>query len=102
MVWAHNSHIGDASKTEMGVSRGELNIGQAFAPWPWHAPPPIPVNARRDSPLGLVSEPMRRVRLGHAARATSTGHGWPDSCAAVLDVYRELGAISNARARSAA
>jgi len=28
VVWAHNSHIGDASKTEMGASRGELNIGQ--------------------------------------------------------------------------
>jgi protein-L-isoaspartate(D-aspartate) O-methyltransferase len=28
VVWAHNSHIGDASKTEMGLSRGELNLGQ--------------------------------------------------------------------------
>ncbi|MCK1711460.1 MULTISPECIES: protein-L-isoaspartate(D-aspartate) O-methyltransferase [unclassified Bradyrhizobium] len=28
VVWAHNSHIGDASKTEMGAVRGELNIGQ--------------------------------------------------------------------------
>jgi protein-L-isoaspartate(D-aspartate) O-methyltransferase len=28
VVWAHNSHIGDASKTEMGVVREELNIGQ--------------------------------------------------------------------------
>jgi erythromycin esterase-like protein len=28
VVWAHNSHIGDASKTDMGVERGELNIGQ--------------------------------------------------------------------------
>jgi erythromycin esterase-like protein len=28
VVWAHNSHIGDASKTEMGQERGELNIGQ--------------------------------------------------------------------------
>jgi erythromycin esterase-like protein len=28
IVWAHNSHIGDASKTDMGVERGELNIGQ--------------------------------------------------------------------------
>jgi protein-L-isoaspartate(D-aspartate) O-methyltransferase len=27
VVWAHNSHVGDASATEMG-SRGELNIGQ--------------------------------------------------------------------------
>ena len=28
VVWAHNSHIGDASKTEMGAVRDELNIGQ--------------------------------------------------------------------------
>ena len=28
VVWAHNSHIGDASKTEMGLVRRELNIGQ--------------------------------------------------------------------------
>ncbi len=28
IVWAHNSHIGDARFTEMGAVRGELNIGQ--------------------------------------------------------------------------
>jgi protein-L-isoaspartate(D-aspartate) O-methyltransferase len=28
VVWAHNSHIGDARHTEMGVVRGELNVGQ--------------------------------------------------------------------------
>lgn len=28
VVWAHNSHIGDASRTEMGQVRGELNLGQ--------------------------------------------------------------------------
>lgn len=28
VVWAHNSHIGDASETEMGLVREELNIGQ--------------------------------------------------------------------------
>ncbi|MBO9715933.1 MAG: protein-L-isoaspartate(D-aspartate) O-methyltransferase [Pseudoxanthomonas sp.] len=28
IVWAHNSHIGDARHTEMGSARGELNIGQ--------------------------------------------------------------------------
>lgn len=28
VVWAHNSHIGDARYTDMGVIRGELNIGQ--------------------------------------------------------------------------
>jgi len=28
IVWAHNSHIGNAAFTEMGIVRGELNIGQ--------------------------------------------------------------------------
>lgn len=28
VVWAHNSHIGDARFTDIGQSRGELNIGQ--------------------------------------------------------------------------
>ncbi|QPQ55182.1 protein-L-isoaspartate(D-aspartate) O-methyltransferase [Allosphingosinicella flava] len=28
IVWAHNSHIGNAAATEMGVVREELNIGQ--------------------------------------------------------------------------
>ncbi len=28
VVWAHNSHLGDARHTEMGASRGEINLGQ--------------------------------------------------------------------------
>lgn len=28
VIWAHNSHIGDARFTDMGQERGELNIGQ--------------------------------------------------------------------------
>ena len=28
IVWAHNSHIGNAAFTEMGQVRGELNVGQ--------------------------------------------------------------------------
>jgi erythromycin esterase-like protein len=28
VVWAHNSHIGNAAATEMGIVRDELNIGQ--------------------------------------------------------------------------
>jgi protein-L-isoaspartate(D-aspartate) O-methyltransferase len=28
VVWAHNSHVGDARHTEMGLMREELNIGQ--------------------------------------------------------------------------
>ncbi|WP_019585295.1 erythromycin esterase family protein [Deinococcus apachensis] len=28
VVWAHNSHLGDARASEMGWARGELNLGQ--------------------------------------------------------------------------
>ena len=28
VIWAHNSHLGDARATEMGQHRGELNVGQ--------------------------------------------------------------------------
>jgi erythromycin esterase-like protein len=28
LVWAHNSHVGDARHTDMGRERGELNLGQ--------------------------------------------------------------------------
>jgi erythromycin esterase-like protein len=28
VVWAHNSHLGDARATSMGVDHGELNLGQ--------------------------------------------------------------------------
>eukprot|EP00884_Botryococcus_braunii_P019853 jgi/Botrbrau1/6551/Bobra.40_2s0018.3 len=28
VVWAHNSHLGDASHTDMGKQRGEVNVGQ--------------------------------------------------------------------------
>jgi erythromycin esterase-like protein len=28
IVWAHNSHIGNAAFSDMGINRGELNIGQ--------------------------------------------------------------------------
>jgi erythromycin esterase-like protein len=28
VVWAHNSHVGDARATEMGQQRGELSLGQ--------------------------------------------------------------------------
>ncbi|KAL4422753.1 hypothetical protein ABPG75_008950 [Micractinium tetrahymenae] len=28
VLWAHNSHLGDASATDMGKHRGEINVGQ--------------------------------------------------------------------------
>ncbi|MET3666017.1 glycosyltransferase family 1 protein [Caulobacter sp. 1776] len=51
---------------------------------------------------GLVAEPMRRLRLGRAARISSARYDWSTICGSVLDVYRELGAAPEQRARSAA
>jgi glycosyltransferase involved in cell wall biosynthesis len=50
----------------------------------------------------LVAEPMRRLRLGRAARVSSARYDWNTICGSVLDVYRELGAAPTQRARSAA
>ena len=51
---------------------------------------------------GLVAEPLRRMRLGRAARQSSARYDWNAICGSVLDVYRELGVASDGRARSAA
>ena len=51
---------------------------------------------------GLVAEPMRRMRLGRAARQSSARYDWNAICGSVLDVYRELGVACDRRARSAA
>ena len=51
---------------------------------------------------GLIAEPLRRLRIGRTARASSAAYDWRAICADVLDVYRELGAAPAARARSAA
>src|SRR4029079_16769638 len=38
IVWAHNSHIGNAAYTDMGINRRELNIGQLVKEkWDWRA-----------------------------------------------------------------
>ena len=50
----------------------------------------------------LISEPLRRVRLGRAARQSSARYDWNTICAEVLAVYRELGVTAEGRARSAA
>ncbi len=50
----------------------------------------------------LISEPLRRVRLGRAARQSSARYDWNAICGEVLDVYRELGVTDARRARSAA
>jgi glycosyltransferase involved in cell wall biosynthesis len=54
---------------------------------------PGEVSAAAQALEELASDAALRTRLGAAARATSERYGWPASCAAVLDVYRELGAL---------
>lgn len=51
---------------------------------------------------GLVAEPLRRLRIGRAARASSARYDWREICASVLEVYRELDVTPARRARSAA
>ncbi|HJV41832.1 glycosyltransferase family 1 protein [Caulobacter sp.] len=51
---------------------------------------------------GLIAEPLRRLRIGRAARASSARYDWREICAGVLDVYRELDVTPVRRARSAA
>lgn len=50
----------------------------------------------------LIAEPLRRLRIGRAARASSAAYDWGAICADVLEVYRELGAAPAHSARSAA
>ena len=51
VVWEHNSHVGDARRTEMG-ERGELNVGQLTRSAPprrtprWSASPPTTAPSR--------------------------------------------------------
>jgi erythromycin esterase-like protein len=65
VVWAHNSHIGDAGATEMGVVREELNIGQ-----------------------------LCRERFGEAARLIGFGtHTGTVACASDWDAPMEVKAV---------
>lgn len=50
----------------------------------------------------LIAEPLRRLRIGRAARASSAVYDWAAICADVFEVYRELGAAPAHSARSAA
>jgi erythromycin esterase-like protein len=70
IVWAHNSHLGDARATQMG-DLGELNLGQARAT----AVRPRGVSDRLHHPHGGGD---RRVELGgaRAAQACPAVAGW--------------------------
>jgi phosphatidylinositol alpha 1,6-mannosyltransferase len=65
-------------------------------------PPRADAEAYAATLRALVNEPMRRLRLGRAARISSARYDWRAICADVLDVYRDLGAAPAQRARSAA
>lgn len=72
VVWAHNSHIGDARYTEMGAIRGELNIGQ-----------------------------LCREHYGEAARLIGLGtHGGTVAAASDWDAPMEIKAVTPALAES--
>ena len=69
VVWAHNSHIGDARRTEMGTLREELN------------PRPARARAHRE---------LRADRLRHARRHGRGGaHDWGDDVR-IMDVRPSL------------
>jgi protein-L-isoaspartate(D-aspartate) O-methyltransferase len=65
IVWAHNSHIGDARHTDMGAARGEHNLGQLC-------------RQRFGSAVSLVG-------FGTDRGTVAAAHVWDDECA-VLDV----------------
>ncbi|WP_206862504.1 protein-L-isoaspartate(D-aspartate) O-methyltransferase [Lysobacter changpingensis] len=65
VVWAHNSHIGDARHTDMGQSRGEHNIGQL-------------VRQRHSGEVALVG-------FGTHAGTVAAAHDWGDEME-VMDV----------------
>ncbi|MET3928548.1 protein-L-isoaspartate(D-aspartate) O-methyltransferase [Lysobacter sp. OAE881] len=65
VVWAHNSHIGDARHTDMGQSRGEHNIGQL-------------VRQRHSGEAALIG-------FGTHAGTVAAAHDWGDEME-VMDV----------------
>ena len=65
VVWAHNSHIGDARHTDMGQSRGEHNIGQL-------------VRQRHSGEVALVG-------FGTHTGTVAAAHDWGDEMS-VMDV----------------
>jgi hypothetical protein len=54
VVWPHNSHIGDAAFTEMGLVREEINIGQLLTE-------SKPLHERLLAPAPAICPRSRRV-----------------------------------------
>ena len=67
VVWAHNSHVGDARATD-AAARGELTIGQLLRER--HGPDVVPVGFTTDR-----RDRDRRRRLGRAGRAHAPSAG---------------------------
>ncbi len=85
VVWAHNSHLGDARATEMG-QRGELNVG-----------PTRTRETRAGCRAGRVHDRPRhrdgRHRLGRPGRAQAGSSGTPRELGEAVP-YRSSGALS--------
>ncbi len=86
VVWAHNSHLGDARATEMG-ERGELNVGQLVradarrATRRWSASPPTRApSPRRRTGTGRPSASASGRRCRAATRRSSTTPASRGSC----------------------
>ena len=88
VVWAHNSHVGDARATEM-AGRGELNIGQLMrerhgrdtSSTSASAPTPAPSPPRRNGALPPSANASAR-RCATATRPSFTPPTSPPSCSA--------------------
>ena len=70
VVWAHNSHLGDARATEM-ARRGELNVGTARARAPFGRTPSCRLqHVQRQRDRGVE---LGRARAAHARAAALPG-----------------------------
>lgn len=93
VVWAHNSHVGDASATEMGA-RGEINIGQlarqTFGPGAFNIGMgtdhgAVAAAANWDEPMRIMSvRPAHEDSYEHLCHETGVG-------AFLLPLRRPLG-----------
>ena len=88
VVWAHNSHIGNAAHTEMGQVRGELNIGQL-----------VKETVRRRGAADRLRHPQRHGRRGRRLGRADAGEAGAAVAAGQLgtSVPRDRGGALPAR-----
>ncbi len=77
IVWAHNSHLGDARATEMGQRHGELNLGQLVRER--HGDAVVSIGFTT-----YTGEVTAASDWGGPAERKRVRPGLPDSCEAVL------------------